>query len=199
MTSLTFQFNMNISIVKQSSCVKLIITGTPGTGKTKIAEELADQTGYELIDLKKFVNQNGLFSIKEGQKEVDVPLLRKRLLPHLKQFRDYIVEGHLACEIKIPADHIIVLRTHPKTLKARMQKRRYKKKKLNENIEAEMLDYCVQRVEAVYGIRSLELDTTKRSIPECADEIISAIKQKKIKIDSVNYEHELKMHLRLRT
>jgi adenylate kinase len=179
--------------------MRIIITGTPGSGKTGIAKELADKTGWELIDLKKFINQNHLFTIFEGHKEVDIPALKKHLLPYLKQFKDYIVEGHLACEIEIPADYIIVLRTHPKTLKARMQKRRYKKKKLDENLEAEMLDYCTQRVEFVYGKTPMELDTTKRTIPQCATEILKAIKQKKIKIDSVDYAHELKIYLRLRT
>jgi adenylate kinase len=179
--------------------VRIIITGTPGTGKTKIAAELAEQTGYELIDLKKFVNQSNLFTIVEAQKEVDIHALQKSLISYLKQFKDYIVEGHLACEIKLPADYVIVLRTHPKTLKSRMQKRKYRKKKLEENLEAEMLDYCVQRVETIYGTRPLELDTTHRTISQCVSKLIKAIKQKKIKIDSVNYAHELKMFLRLRT
>jgi len=178
--------------------VRIVITGTPGTGKTETAGELSKLTGYELIDLKKFVNQHKLFSVKEGQKEVDMDALQKKLIPYLKQFPDFVVEGHLACEIRIPADFVIVLRTHPKTLKARMQKRRYRKKKIDGNLEAEMLDYCVQRVESVYKISPLELDTTKRSVEQCAAEIIRAVKQRKIKIDSVNYAHELKMYLRLR-
>jgi adenylate kinase len=178
--------------------VKIIISGTPGTGKTEIAQELAIQTGYELIDLKRFVIRYDLFTIVENQKEVDIPALKKKLIPYLKQYKNYIVEGHLACEFKIPADFVIVLRTHPKILKSRMQKRKYKKLKLEENLEAEMLDYCVQRVESVYRIRPLELDTTKRTILKCTDEIRKAIKQKKIKIDSPNYAHELKMFLRLR-
>jgi adenylate kinase len=144
------------------------------------------------------VNQNNLFTTQSGHKTVDTKQLLDSLIPYIKQFKDYIVEGHLACEIEIPADYIIVLRTHPKILKARMQKRKYKKKKLEENLEAEMLDYCVQRVETVYGKRPLELDTTKRSIPKCVDLILQSIKQKKIKIDSVNYAHELKVYLRLR-
>ena len=178
--------------------MKIIITGTPGTGKTEIAEELAFETNYQLIDIKEFVNKNNLFNIVENEKEVDIPSLKKQLIPHLKQFKDYIVEGHLACEFKIPADFVIVLRTNPKILKARLQERKYKKEKLNENLEAEMLDYCVQRVESVYGISPLELDTSKRTITECSQEIQSALMQKKIKIDTVNYAHELKLFLRLR-
>lgn len=176
----------------------IIITGTPGTGKTKIAQELAERTGYELIDLRKYVNSHDLFTVESGQKVVDTKALQKSFIPYLKQFKDYIVEGHLACETEIQADYIIVLRTHPKTLKARLAVRRYRKKKLEENLEAEMLDYCVQRVEFVYGTRPLELDTTHRTIQQCVDEILSAIKQRKIKIDSVNYVHELKIYLRLR-
>jgi len=181
--------------------MRIIITGTPGTGKTKIAKELAKRTGYEFISMKDFVNQHKLFSKQAGkakEKEVDTKILARSLIPYLKQFKNYIVEGHLACEIKIPADFIFVLRASPDVLKKRMLKRKYKTQKIDENLEAEMLDYCVQRAESVYRIAPLELDTTKRTIKQCSLEMEKAIKQKKKKLDVVNYTDDLKTYLRLR-
>jgi adenylate kinase len=178
--------------------MRIIMTGTPGTGKTKVAEALSGKTGIVLVDIKEFVNENRLFK-KEGEtKSVDIPRLRGRLLPRLSRLKDYIVEGHLACEFRIPADSVFVLRTHPKKLRSRLAKRGYKKTKLDENLEAEMLDYCVQRVQKTYRITPLELDTTKRSVAECVRIMLDAIKQKKKKLDSVDYSHELEEHLRLR-
>jgi adenylate kinase len=178
--------------------VRIIITGTPGTGKTKIAKELAGRSDLELIDLKAFVNANRLFTIEEGQKSVDMERLKDKLLGHLKGKEDYIIEGHLACEIEIPADFIFVLRTHPKKLRNRLEKRRYGRKKLDENLEAEMLDYCSQRIEFVYDIRPLELDTTKRDISQCVDEMLKAMEQKKTRLDHVDFSHELKVFLHLK-
>ena len=179
--------------------MRIVITGTPGTGKTRIARLLAKRTGWPLVEIKEFVNANKLFKKEKGTKAVDVAALGKRLRPALARSRDYIVEGHLACEVRIPADFVFVLRTHPEKLRARLAKRRYAKKKLDENLEAEMLDYCVQRVLKEYRAEPLELDTTRRSVPQCAAEILRAIKHKKKKLDSVDYSGELKKHLRLRT
>jgi len=178
--------------------MKLIITGTPGTGKTKIAMQLAKRTGIELVDIKKFVSLNHIFKIEKGQKVVDVGALGKKLLLHIKKSKDYIVEGHLACEFRIPADFVFVLRTNPNKLRARLAKRRYRKEKLEENMMAEMLDYCVQRVEAVYKKRPLELDTSQRTVTNCVDEILKAIRKRKKVLDQVDFSRELKNHLKLK-
>jgi len=178
--------------------MRIIITGTPGTGKTEIARMLAEKAGCALVGLKEFVDANNLFKKEKGEKIVDTAALGKRLRPALARSRDYVVEGHLACETRLPADFVFVLRAHPKKLRARLAKRRYGRKKLDGNLEAEMLDYCVQRVQKVYGIAPLELDTTRRTVPQCVAEILKAIKQKKKKLDSVDYSGELKDYLRLR-
>jgi adenylate kinase len=175
-------------------CMRIIITGSPGTGKSIIARLLSRKMGLELVDIKKIVEQKKLCA--GSSREVDIKKLAKAL-HFLKRKKDYIVEGHLACELRLPADFIFVLRTNPDVLGKRMAKRKYSKKKIQENLMAEMLDYCTQRVESVYRKKPLELDTTSRTAAKSAAEIEKAIKQKKKKLDSVNYSKELKAHLRL--
>jgi len=180
--------------------MRIVVTGTPGTGKTRIAKALAKRTGAKLIGLREFVNENHLFKIRKGQreKEVDIAALRKKLLPCLARLGGYIVEGHLACEMRLPVDFVFVLRTSPKELEARLAKRHYPRKKLEENLMAEMLDYCTQRAEKEYGKAPLELDTTRRSVAGCAGAMLDAIKRKKKKLDCVDYSSELEHALRLR-
>jgi adenylate kinase len=168
--------------------MRIIITGSPGTGKSTIAATLSKKLDVELIDIKKIVNQKKLCGKNH---EVDLKALHSALRPFLTQ-KNYIVEGHLACEIKIPADFVLVLRTDPFVLKKRLNKRRYSKEKIIENLMAEMLDYCTQRVEKVYGKKPLEIDTSKRNVHSCVIEIEKAIKQKKKKLDHVNYSRQLK-------
>ncbi|MBU0532512.1 AAA family ATPase [Candidatus Micrarchaeota archaeon] len=171
--------------------MRIIITGSPGTGKSIIAKKLAKLLDLELIDIKKIVKKKGIST------EVDIKKLASAL-KFLKKKNNYIVEGHLACETKLPADYIFVLRTHPNILKKRLKKRKYGKKKLEENLMAEMLDYCTQRVEQVYGKKPLELDTANKTPEKSVLEIKNAIKQKKKKLDSVNYSKELKNYLKLK-
>lgn len=173
--------------------MRIILTGSPGTGKSVIARKLSQMLGLELVDLKKVVRKNKLLG--KGH-EVDVKKLARALV-FLRRKKDYLVEGHLACEIKLPADHVIVLRTKPAVLRRRLSKRRYGKKKLDENIMAEMLDYCTQRVRKVYKRDPLELETAGKSVDACAEAIARAIKQKKKKLDSVSYSRELMRHLKL--
>jgi len=169
--------------------MRIIITGTPGTGKTKISKELSKETGYELIDLKKFV--------KKGEKIVDVKKLKEKIKKVIKGKKDFIVEGHLACEFSIPCDFIIVLRTHPRILRKRLGKRKYGKKKLEENLLAEMLDYCVQLSEKNYRRKPVEIDTSRRKPAETIKEIIGVIRKRKKKVDEVDFTKELKDHLGL--
>lgn len=178
--------------------MRIIITGGPGTGKTVISAKLAKQMDIPLVDIKKIVNKNRIFEKKGKEKIVDVGTLKRKLLPLIKKNRSYILEGHLACEIKLPCDFVFVLRTNPKKLMKRLSKRGYSKKKIHENLLAEMLDYCTQRVETVYKKQPLELDTGRRSIKTCISEILNAIRKRKKKLDSVSYSQKLKAHLGLK-
>jgi len=167
--------------------MRIIITGTPGTGKTSIARRLAKALKVPLISITDVVDKEVL---REKGDEVDLHRLMVALEPLVLQSRDYVLEGHLACEIKLPSDQVIVLRSPPNVLRRRLSKRDYPPSKLEENIMAEVLDYCTQRVMAVYGKRPLEIDTSTRTMLGCVADICCAVRQKKKKIDDVSYPLE---------
>ena len=145
--------------------MRIVITGTPGTGKTEVAEELAGILGVKLISIKKVVDKE----IKK--KEVNVKKLGDILKKMLANERNYVIEGHLACEVKIPCGYVFVLRTHPDELKRRLSKRKYSAAKREENLMSEMLDYCVQRTRKVYGVEPIEIDTTGKTVKGTARRI----------------------------
>jgi len=168
--------------------MRIVITGSPGTGKSAVAKLLAKKMKLELVDIKDIVEKNNL---AEGpEHEVDIKKLASAM-EFLEEKDDYVVEGHLACEFRIPADFIFILRADPEILKQRLAGRKYNKKKLNENLMAEMLDYCTQRTENVYPKKPLELDTSERTVKECVSAMEDAIKHNKKKLDSVNYSESL--------
>ncbi|MFH0884277.1 MAG: hypothetical protein V1861_01045, partial [Candidatus Micrarchaeota archaeon] len=86
----------------------------------------------------------------------------------------------------------------PLVLRKRLSGRHYAKKKLDENLMSEMLDYCVVRAKSEYKKIPLELDTSNRSVAASVLEIEKAIKRKKKKLDSVDYSDELKKRLNVR-
>ncbi len=167
--------------------MRIIITGSPGTGKSSVSKALARLSGLRLIDIKGIVRAKGLLG-RGGT--VDIRRLA-RALSFLREEKSFIAEGHLACEVRLPADWIVVLRTRPSMLRRRLRARGYGKRKLDENVMAEMLDYCTQRVQAVYGKAPLELETSKRTPRSSARLIALAIKHKKKKLDRVDYSREL--------
>jgi adenylate kinase len=167
--------------------MRIAITGTPGTGKSSVSRILAKRLGLKLIDVKEIARSAKLVS-KTG--EVDISKLSAKL-SFLKKESDFIVEGHLACETKLPCDNVFVLRCDPRVLRRRLSKRGYSKNKNEENLESEMLDYCSQRVMKVYRMEPLEVDTSKRTPAASAAEIERAIRHKKKRIDSVDYSSYL--------
>ena len=192
----------------------IIITGTPGTGKTLIARALAKKIWYKLIEIKKIVDEHkidkkfcahcklsnlqykdkGLYKIYKGERLVDLKRLKKATMKKIRvlESKNIIIESHLTCEMRLPAQFVFVLRCAPDILKRRLQRRKYPKQKREENVLAEMLDYCTLLVRKNFkGKQIIEIDTSKRSINNCVREIINVIKGKKKKIDNVNYSKEL--------
>ncbi len=168
--------------------MRIIITGSVGTGKTIIAKMLAERMGLELISIKDVVEEKGLCEGPEC--EVDISKMATAM-EFLDDKDDYVVEGHLACETRLPADFVFILRADPEVLEKRLAGRDYSKEKLTENLMAEMLDYCTQRAEKVYEKKPLELDTSDRTPEECVSVIEDAVKHNKKRLDSVDYSEAL--------
>ncbi|MFA6048542.1 MAG: AAA family ATPase [Candidatus Micrarchaeia archaeon] len=151
--------------------MKLAITGTPGTGKTTLAKALAAKLGCTLLDVNKIAVENKLYKKEKGtpEKIVDLKKLAAKIHAIAKKEKAFIAEGHLACEFYIPADCVVVLRCNPDTLEKRLQKREYSAKKIEENVMAEMLDYCLLKTEANYPktkAKIVQINATKFTSPE---------------------------------
>ncbi|VVB98524.1 Putative adenylate kinase [uncultured archaeon] len=179
----------------------IVITGTPGTGKTTASALLGKMMGMPVLHLREFVKERKLssgFDKKTQIDLVDLGKLGKELSKELAKGEKRIVEGHLACEIPLPAQFVFVLRCEPGELRRRMKKRRYARAKLNENLMAEMLDYCTQNSEANCPEASIcELETSGKTAEETAARMLKIISGK-AKGDKVDYRKQLKEFLELR-
>ncbi|OPY38677.1 MAG: putative kinase [Methanoregula sp. PtaU1.Bin051] len=138
------------------------ITGTPGTGKTKVADELA-RRGNTVVHLITTIGPyvTGIDERRDTQ-IIDVD----RWSAGFRKI-DGFVEGHIAH--LLPCDRIVVLRCRPDELRRRLQLRKYRKEKIDENAEAEALDVClIETVERFDPSQILELDTTSQDASHCA-------------------------------
>ena len=124
----------------------IVITGTPGTGKTTLAKNLGrSMEGATVINVNSIVKSEKLFTGYDeyGTMIADMDALEKRISIMIKHTKGIvIIEGHLLCDIKVSGAIAIVLRCHLKDLEKRLKKRGYSSSKLRDNIIAEALDYC---------------------------------------------------------
>jgi adenylate kinase len=139
------------------------ITGTPGTGKSSLGDIL-ESRGFSVLHL------SATFSpyILERDTERDTMVIdEERWEREFTRF-DGIVEGHLAH--LLPCDLIIVLRCRPDALSCRLRERGYSEAKISENTLAEAIDVVlIETLENFSPEQVYELDTTDKTIKECAD------------------------------
>lgn len=141
------------------------ISGTPGTGKSAIAEEL-EKRGYIVVHATETTRE---FIIETDIGRDTVIIDEEAWIASFSPV-DGFVEGHLAH--LLPCDRVILLRCRPDILKLRLSKRGYPVEKIRENAEAEALDVIlVETLEIHPEENIIEIDTTSAGIPACVEQI----------------------------
>ena len=122
----------------------VLITGTPGTGKSSLCAMLEQELGLKHLEVGKIVKEHGFFS--EFDEELDTHIIEEndedRLLDYLEPL---MVEGgkvvdYHSCEL-FPERwfaHVVVLRANTEVLFERLTARGYSEAKRDENMEAEI-------------------------------------------------------------
>lgn len=148
----------------------ITLTGTPGTGKTTIAEKL-EERGYNVIHLSDFLEEHDIGEKVNGEREVRINEMIEKLGG--QDFsEETVIEGHLAHHFE--SDICVVLRCRPDILEKRLSDRNYSDRKVEENIEAEKIDIVL--TEAVQNQENVvEIDTTENSADESTDRIIEKV------------------------
>ena len=148
------------------------ITGTPGTGKTSLAQALR-ALGHSVLDLKTTVGPFVEYHDAKCDSDiVDVDKWADSFEPV-----DGFVEGafahYLAC------DKIIILRCRPDVLEARLAPRGYAAAKIRENCEAEALDIILcEAADAFEPQQIYEIDTTCMSIDAITAQVLAFAEDK---------------------
>ncbi|KAK2461806.1 hypothetical protein APHAL10511_006269 [Amanita phalloides] len=131
----------------------IVITGTPGTGKSTHAQLLATEAGLKHINVGEWVKEKGLY---EGYDEEwqSYTVDEDRLLDELEPIvagGGIVLDWH-TCEI-FPerwADLVVVLTCDHTRLWDRLEKRGYPLKKIQENNEAEIMQVVLEEARSSY-------------------------------------------------
>jgi adenylate kinase len=173
---------------------KIILTGTPGTGKTSVSIELGRRLHCEVLSINQIVLQKKFFCSFDEKRETYI-VKPKKLIKYLEDkvvnfkknnHKFLVIEGHYSDILpKELIDIIFILRCHPQILKNRLKRKNIKDKSIRENIQAEILgnsvNFILEKIEDLGDVPIMEINTTKYRISEIVDLIISLINHKKMR------------------
>jgi adenylate kinase len=149
----------------------IIVSGTPGTGKTVFAKTLADEIGAHYVSLANYATEHRLYSGVDRRRETRIIDVRKarakiRKLVDSASFPLIIDTHHPEGIVPNNAVRMVfVLRCDPSILAQRLRKRKWSREKITENVMSEILDYCFINARSYYANRRvIQLDTSRASV-----------------------------------
>lgn len=159
-----------------------MVTGTPCTGKSVLASEIAERTGLNHINVGDLAKQNNLFEGWDEQYNCHV-LDEDRVVDELE---DQMCEGgnvvdYHGCDF-FPErwfDIVFVLRTNNTILYKRLEQRGYSGKKLTDNVECEIMQTILEEARESYKteiVHELQSDTTEE-LENNLDQIVAWIQK----------------------
>ncbi|KJH46900.1 tRNA pseudouridine synthase A [Dictyocaulus viviparus] len=152
-TQTNFRLNQMMSDARQQP--NILITGTPGTGKSTLGQELANQLQFDFIEIGKEVREYGLVEEFDPQFNCHV-LDEEKLLDHLEDRMNSESGGVIVDYHGVDFfperwfDIIIVLRCSNTLLYDRLAQRGYDANKIRENIECEIFGSLLEEARDSY-------------------------------------------------
>lgn len=160
----------------------IIITGTPGTGKSTIAQ-MFQKEGFTVIDVGKYAKENSLFESYDEERDtyvVNDDLVSEAMIKLIEQNDStlpLILEGHV---VELPPSfltHCIVLRCSIRLLRQRLVERDYMPSKVDENVQAEIMEVILSDMLELYGPENVSVVYTDSAVDESFRDVISKVKQ----------------------
>lgn len=168
--------------------MRILITGTPGVGKTTISTKISFLLKISYINVNSLILNLKLYSKYDPHSRsyiINVKKTKTILSQILNVLRDVILDHHEPSIIPTEMDLVIVLRINPKVLLERLLLRGYPKSKVAENVEAELLGICYEEAQSSFTCPILDVDITHLNVHSAAKYLISIIK----KYNSEKYEY----------
>ncbi|OQO03540.1 hypothetical protein B0A48_10204 [Cryoendolithus antarcticus] len=153
----------------------IIITGTPGVGKTTHCEELASKTGLHHLSINDVVKKHNIGESSNDPEDPNTKIVDEdRLLDCIENDLEeggQIIDWH-ACDLFPPSliDLVCVVRCDNKVLYDRLKARGYGEKKLQENMDCEIMEVLVQEARDAYDeemiveLRSEEVEDVEKNV-----------------------------------
>jgi len=165
----------------------IIVTGTPGVGKTVLASLLAKQTGFQFLNIGELVKEEKLYRRFDRSRQsyvIDEQRLRKSLINFLTSHGEdgLLIETNWLGKFLPKRRRMIaiVVRLDPVVLAKRLKGRKWPKRKIWENVEAELIDLSLYESLKWLGARRVyEIDATHKPPRQLLHEAMGLISARK--------------------
>jgi len=134
--------------------MKILVTGTPGVGKTTLSRRIAGELGIRHIDVSEYIKANELYDAYDEELEThlfDEEKIGVHLAVETEGLGSFVIDTHspgVAGDIDF--DYIFHLRCDIAVLAERLESRRYPEAKVSENIECEIFDIVGEELERCF-------------------------------------------------
>lgn len=136
-----------------TSLPNILITGTPGVGKTVTSQQVAERIGFKFVDINKIV-KNKKFHHGLDEEFDSYILDEDKLCDHIEK---RIIKGGCVVDYHSPEifpddwfDLVLVLRSRTDVLFDRLSARGYSELKRNENMECEIMQVVLDAAIETY-------------------------------------------------
>lgn len=189
-TSVTMKTIKSIRVVFEGESTTrfpvVLISGTPGTGKSTIISALkAKHSKIQVLNISEFVKKEGLHDGYDAEFDTYIINDRKtqkkliKAIPEMRRSGPVLIECH-SCglfdedEMECLVDRVFVLTCSTEKLYDRLQARGYSKKKIDENMECEIMRVCADESREVFRGEGIVREMTNDSKDE-QEAIVSEI------------------------
>ncbi|MBN2567236.1 adenylate kinase family protein [Candidatus Woesearchaeota archaeon] len=141
----------------------IVVTGSPGTGKSYVAKRIAERYGYQYLDVNDLISRHKLSSGYDRKRRcriIDVERLNRHLIREIGRHPNIVIDSHLSHYLPRNYVHLcLVTKCGLKELERRLARRGYPPSKVRENLDAEIFDTCYAEAQEL-GHHIMVIDTS---------------------------------------
>lgn len=159
----------------------ILVTGTPGVGKTTFCEQLAEELGFEHLNIANIVREEVLYS--EWDEELNCSVFDEDKVGDWLEDKlsggGFVVDFHSCDFMGDWFSVVVVLRARTEVLFDRLKARNYSDRKIEENMQCEIFQVLLDEAVATFGEENvLELQSNSlEDITENIKTVASALKK----------------------
>ncbi|MEM0173801.1 MAG: adenylate kinase family protein [Sulfolobaceae archaeon] len=152
----------------------ILVTGTPGVGKTQVAKMLSSQYSMVYLNVSEFVINNNLFLSYDEEYQsyiIDEEKTIRALEEYISHSDKSIIIESIYPSLITKADKVIVLRKNPFKLYSELKQKGWPEQKVAENVMAEILGVISQEAREKFNDKVCEIDVTNLNINKILEKI----------------------------